>query len=86
VQHEDDEQADFRRHDERIRDEGVRVLVENLWTRKNQRIPGEMQDQVGEQRQPRQPDEHLGSDRGGKYATESRHQGGSVIRSIVPVR
>jgi hypothetical protein len=59
VQHEEQEEPDFRRDEQRIFDERVGVVVERVTAGEQQQIAGQMSDQKADERQPRQRDQNL---------------------------
>ena len=63
MQQENKQKADLDRHDQRIGDERVRVLVERVLPEKDQRVSGQVKDEIREERQPCQPDQQLCADR-----------------------
>ena len=63
VQQEDQQQPDLDRHDQRVRDQEVCVIVERLGAREHHRVAGQVQDEIREQQQAGDADEELGADR-----------------------
>ena len=62
--HEKDQQkADLDWYDERIRDEDVRILVEDLRPQEDHRIARQVQNQICEEREAREADQQLGAHR-----------------------
>jgi len=59
VQQEDQQQRDFGRDDERVRDERMRVVIEGLLSREDHQVADQMQNQVEEKEETRDPDEQL---------------------------
>jgi hypothetical protein len=52
VQDENQQETDLDRNNQRVRNQGVRVLVEDLRPRKYQRVAREVENKVREQREP----------------------------------
>ena len=65
------QQTQLDRHYERVRDQGVRILVEDVRTSQDQRVAGQVQDHVRKQRQARQSHQEFGADRGRERAKEA---------------
>ena len=77
---EDEEQADLDRDDQWARDQCVRILVEDVGAGEDECVADEMKDQVHDQREPRQAEQQLRTDRRGKRATKGGHQRTPAIR------
>ena len=60
---EDRQQPDLDRQDQRVRDERVGVLVEDVLSGENQRVACQVQQHVDEQGDAGQPHQQLGADR-----------------------
>jgi hypothetical protein len=71
VDEENDQQPDLDRNQQRIGNEPVRVLVEDLRAGKDERVARKVQDQIPEEQQTRDADEKLRSNGGREVAAES---------------
>ena len=68
VNEKNEEEADFDHGHQRVVDQGVRVLVECLPSQKHQQVPDDMNDEIKEQREPRDADQDLRPDGGTENA------------------